>query len=120
MKTVLALAAAGLAATACIIVDADTETVAYDVDRAGERLLAASVDDATVVIRAKSNGCTNAESFDPVVERRGDNRFDVKFVRTREDYCRALLPEGVELRYARADLGLPHDATITIENAIGQ
>ena len=109
-----------LALSACVIVDADVDEASYTDRTRGERLYAASVDarDGVVTIRAASNGCTQASSFDPDIDRRGD-RFVIAFDRVQQDYCRANLPDGVELSWTLESLGLPSNADIRIANPIG-
>lgn len=117
----LLIAASAAALSGCIVIDADVDSdFDFDDGRSMERLYAASVDADGVRVRAASNGCTDVEDFDAKVRRRGDDRFAVRFYREDADYCRALLPDGVELFFAYEDLGLPPGVSVTIDNPIGR
>lgn len=74
--------------------------------------------DGSLRIQVRSNGCTDKDSFDPVVmvdPRRGW-AFTVELRRLRPDHCRAFLPEGVELVWTRDELGLPPRAAVRVIN----
>ncbi|KAA5804506.1 hypothetical protein F1654_00400 [Alkalicaulis satelles] len=74
--------------------------------------------DGELVVRVPSNGCTTRDSFYTDVRGSGAQgwNFDVTLVRIHPDYCRALLPRGVELVWTRDDLGLPPGAGLRVTN----
>lgn len=114
---------AGVLASGCIIIadnDSDGRGDGYyrDNDRK-ETFYAVSIESAGVRVQAPSNGCTDESSFRTDVDERGD-RYRVTFYRVQEDYCRANVPEGVELFFPRSNLGLPQDAPIYVTNAAGR
>lgn len=121
----LAVAAAGLCAglSGCVIVDADVRESDWDRASGAEILLGAEVGVRApeVSIVASSNGCTRKEHFTPDIDSKDDGRrFDVRFRRTVEDHCKALMPEGVRMTWSFAELGLPQGAEIRITNRIGR
>jgi hypothetical protein len=66
-----------------------------------------------IIARLSSNGCTDKSDFNVAVHRSG--RFTrLVFRRRVPDRCRALVREGVLLRWTRAELGLRSDEPITI------
>lgn len=123
LKHTAAVIGAALAASACVVIDADDDDdyihTAYKAAPA-ERLYAASVTGDAVTIRAASSGCTGPESFDVEVDPRGDEAFAVTFERVREDYCRAAMPDGIEITYSLRELGLPPGASVRVTNPIGR
>lgn len=70
-----------------------------------------------LVIRVASNGCTQKADFDVTVRRRGGEH-EVTIERTREDYCRALLPEGVEIPWGFEELGVRRGQQVRVVNPV--
>ncbi|HAQ35730.1 MAG: hypothetical protein CMF74_06145 [Maricaulis sp.] len=68
-----------------------------------------------LVVRVASNGCTQKGDFTVEVRRR-DGAYNVMLERTREDYCRALMPNGVEIAFGFEELGVPEGATVRVAN----
>lgn len=125
MKRLAILAAAGAASLAlggCVVVDADVHDAGWDWDGDFGYVLGADVSarGPEITITAHSNGCTNKEDFRPVVRDRGDGRFNVGFRRTREDNCKALMPEGRTMTWSFAELNIPYDARVMIMNPVGR
>lgn len=120
----LTFLAPALAATAllggCIIVDADEGDITTGFSHDGDlgTVYGATVFNDRVTFRVTSNGCTNESYFDTDVDSRSGNRFAVSIDRTRADNCRARLPEGVEVSYSFAELGLPDGADVTVLNPV--
>lgn len=106
--------------TGCIIIaDSDNHYQPNETTSKLETFYAVAVDADAIAIRASTGGCTSKASFSTDVDRTGDNAFTVGFKRTQEDYCQALLPDGVELIYTRAELGMPQGAKVTVRNRVG-
>jgi len=76
------------------------------------------LEDGSIRVQVRSNGCTTKESFEPVVmvDSRTRWAFTVELRRLRPDLCRAFLPEGVELEWSRDELGLPRGGTVRVIN----
>ena len=118
------LAAAALTApllAGCVIYSNEAgENVRVDIgDKAAppaEAIRSARFEDGALVVRVDSNGCTQAADFElSVVD---GSPADVTVRRTREDLCKALAPDGVELRWTYADLGLEPGTPTRILNPL--
>jgi len=70
-----------------------------------------------LVVRVASNGCTQKADFAVTVRRRGGEH-EVTIERTREDYCRALLPEGVEIPWGFEELGVRPGSQVRVVNPV--
>jgi len=81
-----------------------------------EVLRAARFETGALVVRVDSNGCTDASDF-AVALAEGDTT-DVTLTRRTPDLCRALVPDGVELRWTYEDLGLEAGDTARVTNPI--
>lgn len=115
-----AVVALGLSTSACVIIDADDHPDIAVTKSSGsglEALQAARVDKDDLVIRVSSNGCTRSEDF-AVESTRRDGLTAFTFVRKRPDMCRALLPEGVELRYPLEAFGVERGGQIRVRNPL--
>ena len=118
------LAVAVLAApllSACVIYDSDAgEKVAVNLGRndapVGEAIRQARFVDGALVARVDSNGCTQASDFEVAVA--DNNPVEITLRRTKQDLCRALVPNGVELRWTYADLGLDAGTPARILNPL--
>ena len=117
--TVAVVAAPLLAA--CVVYDSTGgENVTVQVnDRAAapaEAIRTAYVHDGALVVRVDSNGCTQASDFEVAV---ADNTpAEITLRRTKADLCKALVPDGVELRWTYGDLGLEPGAPARILNPL--
>ncbi|WP_421791135.1 hypothetical protein [Hyphobacterium sp.] len=75
------------------------------------------VGDDILVVRVPSNGCTQkADLTVDVRQRRGE--VQVTIGRVRDDYCRALVPDGVEIPFGFEELGTRPGATVVVMNPI--
>lgn len=118
------LAAAVLAApllSACVIYDSSAgENVSVNVSRndapPAEAIREARFADGALVVRVDSNGCTQASDFEVAVA--DNNPVEITLRRTKQDLCRALVPNGVELRWTYADLGLDAGTPARILNPL--
>lgn len=116
----VAAVAAPLLAT-CVVYDStggENVTVQVnDRDAApAEAIRTAYVHDGSLVVRVDSNGCTSASDFELAVT--DGEPAEVTLKRTKPDNCRALLAEGVELRWTYADLGLEPGAPVRVLNPL--
>ncbi|PWE17528.1 hypothetical protein DDZ18_07605 [Marinicauda salina] len=73
-----------------------------------------------LVVRVRSGGCTNKDSFDLEVTGgpEGGWRFDVALRRVEPDRCEAYLPDGVELVWTREELYVPASAELRLVNPV--
>ena len=62
-----------------------------------------------------SNGCTAKADIQPVVRQSSDGPI-ITLRRIKEDRCREVRPEGVEMRWSFEELGLEPGARLTVEN----
>ena len=73
--------------------------------------------DDILVIRVPSNGCTQKLDLTlDVRRRRGETQ--VTLGRSRDDYCRAIVPNGVEIPFGFEELGVRAGANVTVTNPI--
>jgi hypothetical protein len=111
---------------ACVIYDSGGEdkvsvrvgshtTTAWSDD--SEVLRAVRFEPGALVVRANSNGCTEASSF-AVEVAEGDGPTRLTLTRRTPDLCKALVPEGVELRWTYDELGLKPGASIVVRNPV--
>lgn len=100
--------------------DADEHVRAdWDLDRDYSTLKGADVAGNSVTARVSSNGCTTKDFISADVRKTGDDRFSVGFHREKQDFCRAMLPDGVALTWSFAELGIPDGAEVKVRNPIG-
>ena len=118
-----AVIALGLSTSACIIIDADEGhrdiSVTKGMSDSLEPLQAVRVERGDLVIRVSSNGCTRQEDFSVESQRR-DGLTAFSFIRKRPDNCRALVAEGVELRYPLDDFGVQRGGQIRVRNPLSR
>lgn len=111
----------GLSTSACVIIDADDVRHDVSATRSGadglEPLQAVRVDRDDLVVRVSSNGCTRSDDF-AVESQRRDGVTAFTFVRKRPDMCRALIAEGVELRYPLETFGVARGDRIRLRNPL--
>ncbi|MDR6627866.1 hypothetical protein [Caulobacter segnis] len=116
-----AVIALGLSTSACVIIDADEGrhdvSVTRSVSDGLEPLQAVRVERDDLVIRVSSNGCTRSDDF-AVESQRRDGRTAFTFTRKRPDMCRALIAEGVELRYPLETFGVARGDKIRVRNPL--
>lgn len=116
-----AVIALGLSTSACVIIDADEGhhevSVNKGVSEGLEPLQAVRVDRDDLVIRVSSNGCTRSDDF-AVESQRRDGLTAFTFNRKRPDNCRALIAEGVELRYPLETFGVARGDKIRVRNPL--
>lgn len=62
-----------------------------------------------------SNGCTEKADIQPVVRETSDGPI-ITLRRIKEDRCREVRPEGVEMRWSFEELGLAANARPSVEN----
>ncbi|HZV85010.1 MAG TPA: hypothetical protein VFF48_08500 [Brevundimonas sp.] len=62
-----------------------------------------------------SNGCTEKADIQPVVRQSSDGPI-ITLRRIKEDRCREVRPDGVEMRWSFEELGLSADARPSVEN----
>lgn len=118
------LAAVVLAApllSACVIYDSSAgENVSVNVSRndgpPAEAIREARFADGALVVRVDSNGCTQASDFEVAVA--DDSPVEITLRRTKQDLCKALVADGVELRWTYADLGLDAGTPARIRNPL--
>jgi len=124
MRLAKAILAAGLAApllAGCVIYSNEAgENVRVNVTRddgpPAEPIRAARFEDGALVVRVDSNGCTQASDFELSVT--DGSPADITLRRVKEDLCRALVRDGVELRWTYSDLGLEPGAPARILNPL--
>ncbi|MCV0414044.1 MAG: hypothetical protein K5831_04090 [Brevundimonas sp.] len=125
MRTALKLLTAAVLAApllaGCVIYSNEAgETVRVNMGDAkapaAEAIRSARFADGALVVRVDSNGCTQASDFELAVV--DGSPADITLKRTREDLCKALVADGVELRWTYADLGLEPGTPTRILNPL--
>ncbi|WP_168075440.1 hypothetical protein [Caulobacter sp. SSI4214] len=118
-----AVIALGLSTSACVIIDSDGARHDVSVTKGAsdglEPLQAMRVDRDDLVVRVSSNGCTRPEDF-AVESQRRDGLTSFTFTRKRPDNCRALVAEGVELRYPLETFGVERGGRIRVRNPLAR
>lgn len=79
-----------------------------------ETLRAIRFEDGVLVATVDSNGCTSVADF--AVSVAEGTPVDITLTRTRQDPCRAIVREGVELRWTYEELSLTAGQTVRIAN----
>ncbi len=107
--------------SACVIYDSDAgENVSVNLRRddvpPAEAIREARFADGALVARVDSNGCTQASDFEVSVS--DGAPVEITLGRTKQDLCKALVPDGVELRWTYADLGLEPGTPARILNPL--
>ncbi len=122
MKLKIASAALALSLLGgCIIIDADDDHfgTSYDGHHSGYgTVFAADVSASSVAFLVTSNGCTERDFFDVDVEKEDDNAFEIGVRRIRQDHCKAIVPDGVQVAWSFAELGIPDGAEVTVRNQV--
>ena len=112
------------ALTACVIYDGTSgKNVVVQVGSktgadapALESLSAARFENGSLVVRVGSNGCTSVSDF--AVSVTGGDPTEISIKREKPDLCRAIVAEGVELRWTYAELGLTAGVAARIINPV--
>ncbi len=87
-----------------------------EIGEADETVRSAHFEDGRLMVRVDSNGCTSAANFE--VRLVGDRPAALTLERVRPDPCRAIVPEGVEVSWTYAELGLEASDSVRLMNAI--
>ncbi|MEL6323330.1 MAG: hypothetical protein AAFQ84_03765 [Pseudomonadota bacterium] len=103
----------------CVIIDADDDSFTADWDSNDNfgTVYGADVSDSTVTFNVTDNGCTDRSFFDVRVFGNDDD-FEVGLKRTRQDYCKALNPDGAVVSWSFQELGIPDGAKVRILNSV--
>jgi|TARA_R110002051_G_scaffold1274_1_gene7048 hypothetical protein len=72
--------------------------------------------DGALVARVDSNGCTSAADF--AVSVAEGTPVDITLTRTRQDPCKAIVADGVELRWSYSELGLAPGQAARVANPL--
>ncbi len=120
-KGFLAAAVAAPLLAGCVIYSNEAgENVRVNVTRDDEApadpIRSARFEDGALVVRVDSNGCTQASDFELSVT--DGTPAEITLHRVKEDLCRALVRDGVELRWTYADLGLEPGTPTRILNPL--
>lgn len=81
-----------------------------------EAIREARFSEGALIARVDSNGCTQVSDFEVVVS--DGSPAEITLRRTRQDLCKALAPEGVELRWTYGDLGIEPGTPARILNPL--
>ncbi|MBU4435570.1 MAG: hypothetical protein KKC14_14285 [Alphaproteobacteria bacterium] len=116
LAAVIALA---FTTSACVIIDADDHPdTSVNISKSDlEPIQGATIDKDALVIRVSSNGCTNAADF-AVDSSHRDGAATFTFTRKRPDLCRALMAEGVDLRFPLDAYGVERGAKVRVRNPL--
>lgn len=124
MRALKLLAAAALAApllSGCVVYDnTGGENVTVQMSNKevspAEAVRGARVENGALIVRVDSNGCTQASDFELAVSDGAPATVTLR--RTKEDLCRALVRDGIEVSWTYADLGLEPGATVQVLNPL--
>ena len=124
MRGLRILAVGALAApllAGCVIYDSEAgENVSVNVSRKdgppAEAIREARFADGALVARVDSNGCTQASDFEVSIA--DNDPAEITLRRTKQDLCKALVPDGIELRWTYAELGLEPGTPARILNPL--
>ena len=105
----------------CIIIDADDD--GFRADFTTDRhhygtVYGADVSGGSVAFIVSSNGCSDRSFFEVDVVDDDDDTFEIGIRRTRQDHCEATIPEGIEVGWTYAELGIPQNAEVIIHNKV--
>lgn len=82
-----------------------------------ETLRSVRFEPGALVVQANSNGCTSEASF-AVHIADAEGPAQIRLARETEDLCKALTPNGVELRWTYEELGLKSGETAVVYNPV--
>jgi hypothetical protein len=80
---------------------------------APEHPLSIQIGKDAIAVRVRSNGCTTKDDFKVGVQR-GEGTSRLVLWREKPDWCRALIRDGVVLKWTRAELGLGAGETVSV------
>lgn len=92
-----------------------TELVGGDMPGVLEPIHAAAFTSDTALFQITSNGCTEKADIEPVV-RQGPGYALVTLRRVKEDRCKALVADGVEVVFSFQELGLEPGSKVRVNN----
>ena len=81
-----------------------------------EPVRSARVEDGQLVVRVNSNGCTETADFELDLTPAQEGWTEVGLRRTDADLCKALVMDGVEVRWALSDLGVEAGTRLRLMN----
>jgi hypothetical protein len=112
-----AIVAMALTTSACVIIDADDhQDVSVNMTKSDlEPIFGATIDKDALVVRVSSNGCTRLDDFAVETQRR-DGAATFTFTRKRPNLCRALVAEGVDMRFYLDAYGVDRGSKIRVRN----
>ena len=115
----VAVIALAMTTSACVIIDADDHPdTSVNITKTDlEPIQGATIDKGDLVIRVSSNGCTNAADF-AVDSTRRDGSASFAFTRKRPDLCRALMAQGVDLRFPLDAYGVERGGKVRVRNPL--
>jgi hypothetical protein len=117
LASLAAVIGLALATSACVIIDADDhQDVSVSMAKSDlEPIFGATIDKDALVVRVSSNGCTRLDDFAVETTRR-DGAATFTFTRKRPDLCRALVAEGVDMRFYLDAYGVDRGSRIRVRN----
>jgi hypothetical protein len=117
LASLAAVIGLALATSACVIIDADDhQDVSVSMAKSDlEPIFGATIDKDALVVRVSSNGCTRLDDFAVETTRR-DGTATFTFTRKRPDLCRALVAEGVDMRFYLDAYGVDRGSRIRVRN----
>ncbi|MBU2710495.1 hypothetical protein [Zooshikella harenae] len=86
-----------------------------------EVLMGFDIEPNSIVLHVASGGCTSKSDFKIDIKNNKNEQppLQLTVLRLVPDYCEAHIPNGIELYYDRAALGLSGDIEFTLTNTIG-
>lgn len=81
-----------------------------------EAVRAVRFEGGRLTVRVESNGCTTAADFEVVLV--GAGPAELTLNRSRQDLCKALVPDGVEVSWTYQELGLEAGEAALLRNPI--
>ena len=122
-SSIFAVAIATLTLGGCVVAiggDRDGHSTTYtsgDYNSYGS-IYAASVRPDAIAFTVESNGCTDESFFHVDVVKTDTDAFNVGLTRTRQDYCKAHVPDGKTVNWTYRELGIPAGAQVSVLNGI--
>ena len=81
-----------------------------------ETLRSVRFENGALIARVDSNGCTQASDFAVAVT--DGTPVELTLTRASQDLCKALVPEGVELRWTYEELGVATGSAVRVINPV--
>lgn len=125
LATAATLVVLALSTSACVMIDADDKNpnVSVSISDAGvgelETVKGVSIERDALVVRVASNGCTKVEDF-TVDSSTREGLTTLTLKRKRPDLCRALLAEGVDLRFPLDPYGVDRGGKVRVRNPLAR